>query len=226
MIEILDENDFFCIINKPAGISIHNESPSVQDFLVKLNKPAHFVNRIDQETSGLIVIAKKAELQAGLVDSLQLGKKYYRALLRGKLTSQNSNPQKSDSRNLNTTDEQKIIWTKPLSDKSEGRTLPEGKKSDQKPCETHVTILRQNQYFTEISAQILTGRQHQIRKHCCLAKHPIVGDKRYNDGKYNQKIDTLFKVSRMHLYAVELEFNFKNKNYSYKLDINLDHFFI
>lgn len=226
MIEILDENDFFCIINKPAGVSIHNESPSVQDFLVKLNKPTHFVNRIDQETSGLIVIAKKAELQAGLVDSLQLGKKYYRALLRGKLTLEKIDLKNPEFKNMNSHFEQKIIWTKPLSDKSEGRTQPEGKKSDQKPCETHATILRQNQYFTEISAQILTGRQHQIRKHCCLAKHPIVGDKRYNDGKYNQKIDTLFKVSRMHLYAVELEFNFKNKNYSYKLDINLDHFFI
>jgi 23S rRNA-/tRNA-specific pseudouridylate synthase len=59
MIQILAENNFFYVINKPVGFSVHNESPSVAEYLKTVKKAEHFVNRLDLETSGLMVIAQK-----------------------------------------------------------------------------------------------------------------------------------------------------------------------
>lgn len=212
MIQILTENNFFYVIHKPTGVSVHNETPSVLEFIKKLNKPDHFVNRLDRETSGLMVIAQDPKYHTPLSESLSQGQKTYRALLRGKLQSQKEN--------------QTLTWNLPLTDKSEGRKNPQGLSKDRIPCLTEIQILRQNAYFTEVLAVIKTGRQHQIRKHAALAKHAIVGDTRYNDPKYNQNIFKLYSIDRMLLHAEKLEFLFDNETNSFESsDFSLDHFF-
>jgi 23S rRNA-/tRNA-specific pseudouridylate synthase len=212
MIQILAENNFFYVINKPVGFSVHNESPSIADVLKSLKKPEHFVNRLDLETSGLMVIAQKPEYHEPLSQALNQGTKTYRALLRGSLKN----------------DVEK--WTKPLTDSAEGRKNPEGLTKNRIPCFTEIRVLRKNKFFTEVDATIQTGRQHQIRKHAALAKHPVVGDKRYNDSAYNEKVFAMYDVKRMFLHARKLEFKFgfKNdvENYTFELvDFSLDHFF-
>lgn len=213
MIQILDENNFFYTIHKPAGYSVHNETPSVLEFIQKLGKPDHFVNRLDLETSGLMIIAKEPKYHAPLSEALHLGTKTYRALLRGEVKDL-------------TKDNTALIWDRPLTDKSEGRKNPQGTAKDRVPCRTDVRILRKNKHLTEVFAEIKTGRQHQIRKHAALANHPIVGDKRYNDAKYNEKIFKMFSVQRLFLHAEQLEFQFQSQNYKYtSTDFSLDHFF-
>ncbi len=209
MIQILDENNFFYTIHKPAGFSVHNETPSVLEFIKKLGKPDHFVNRLDLETSGLMIIVKDPKYHAPLSESLSHGIKTYRALLRGEVK-----------------DKTTLVWDRPLTDKSEGRKNPQGATKDRVPCRTEVRILRKNKYLTEVFAEIKTGRQHQIRKHAALANHPIVGDKRYNDPKYNEKIFKMFSSERLFLHAEQLEFQFQSQNYKYtSVDFSLDHFF-
>ena len=213
MIQILDENNFFYTIHKPAGFSVHNETPSVLEFIQKLGKSDHFVNRLDLETSGLMIIAKDPKYHAPLSESLHRGTKTYRALLRGEI---------KDS----TIDSSPLIWDRPLTDKSEGRKNPQGTAKDRVPCRTEVRIKRKNKYLSEVFAEIKTGRQHQIRKHAALAGHPIVGDKRYNDPKYNEKIFKMFSSQRLFLHAEKLEFHFQNQLYNYiSTDFSLDHFF-
>lgn len=207
-IQILAENESFLVIAKPAGLSVHNNSPSVSDFLTTQKKALHFVNRLDLETSGLMVIAQKPELHAPLAKSLELGTKTYRALLRGGWKPS-----------------EKTIWNLPLTDKSEGRMNPQGKSSDRVAAESHVKVLRTNTYLTEAHVTILTGRQHQIRKHAALARHAIVGDPRYNEPKYNQRIASIYKEARMFLHAEKLIFNFENKHYEFEQLLNLDQFF-
>ena len=209
MIKIVEENEFFLVLVKPATYSVHNQKPSLVEELTAKKKPIHFVNRLDQETSGLMVVAKLPEYHEDLAQSLQEGRKLYRGLLRGPWK------QKSD----------KLILTKPLSDKAEGRKNPQGLADDRSPCETHLEKVRSNAYFTEVVAEIMTGRQHQIRKHCALIKQPLVGDKRYNDKDYNARIGKLYGVERMHLHAEKLEFKFKNKNYEFKNAYSVDLFF-
>ncbi len=208
MIQILSENNFFYVIDKPAGLSVHNASPSVLEYLKLLKKPDHFVNRLDLETSGLMVIAQKPEYHDPLNHALSLGTKTYRALLRGPLKNET------------------IVWNKPLSDQAEGRKNPEGLSKNRIPCVTEIKVIRKNDFLTEVDAIIRTGRQHQIRKHAALAKHPVVGDKRYNDPTYNEKISMRYGVQRMFLHARQLQFEFLNITYSFEsINFSLDHFF-
>lgn len=202
MIKAIFENDFFLILDKPAGVSTHNEKPSVLDYLQENNYPSHFVNRLDQETSGLLVVAKSKALHHSLSESIALGNKKYHALLRGVFAADSPEVQ---------------IWSWPLSDKAEGRRNPQGKKSDQKECRTEIKILNSNKYMTYVEATLITGRQHQIRKHAALSKHPIIGDKRYNDESYNKKFfERYSKIKqRLFLHAAELQFTMKNEEYKF-----------
>lgn len=212
MIQILDENNFFLTLYKPAGVSVHNQSPSLLEFLQAKKKPIHFVNRLDQETSGLMIVATQPEFHQPLADALDKGQKIYRALLRGSWKP--TQPE--------------IVLNWPLTDKSEGRKNPQGLSQDRKSCETHLKMLRSSSYFTEVLAEIKTGRQHQIRKHCALLKAPIVGDDRYNDRAYNQKMAGFYQNQipwRLFLHAEKLQFNFRNKNYFYEKAFSLDAFF-
>ncbi|AZZ36456.1 hypothetical protein CIK05_06525 [Bdellovibrio sp. qaytius] len=210
MISILENNVFFIVLNKPEGVSVHNEKPSLLDWLVERKLPQSFVNRIDQQTSGLVVVAHDPKDHEALTQSLQSGQKIYRALLRG---GWNDKPHS-------------LQWDLPLSDKAEGRKNPQGKASDRKNCLTLVNVVRTNQYFTEVLCEIKTGRQHQIRKHAVLAKHAIMGDTRYNDESYNLKMGAMYKTERMFLHAEELKFKFQGKEYHIKSEkMNCDMFF-
>jgi len=208
-IQLLEENEFFLVLDKPEKVSIHNQSPSVAEFLQKRQKPLHFINRLDSETSGLVLVAQKPEYHQALAEAFSGGHKIYRALLRS--------PWKST--------ETETRWAWPLTDRAEGRKNPQGIRSEQKTAETVIQVLRTNRYFTEVQAEILTGRQHQIRKHAALAQHPIVGDTRYNDEKYNRQIEKFYLSSRMHLHAEKIIMSWQGKSYTFFSEYRLDHFF-
>lgn len=208
MIQILAENNFFYVVDKPAGLSVHNASPSVSEQLKVLNKPEHFVNRLDLETSGLMIVAQKPDYHEPLSKALAEGTKTYRALLRGVV------------------DDDKVTCSKPLTDQAEGRKNPQGTSKIRFPCKTDFLVLRTSDYLTEVDAIIHTGRQHQIRKHAALMNHAIVGDKRYNEDKYNEKIFKIYNVHRMFLHARKIEFTFNNENYIFEsTGFSLDSFF-
>lgn len=207
--QLIEENEDFFVLYKPEGLSVHNQSPSLYEQLTLARKALHFINRLDVETSGLMVVAQRPELHAPMADALEKGQKFYRALLR----SPWKNPQ------------QELLWSWPISDKAEGRKNPQGAAEDRVKAETKVQIVRSNQYFTEVYLELLTGRQHQIRKHSALSNHPIVGDPRYNEDKYNANIQKFYGNARMLLHAEKLVFTFKNKDYVFENKINLDNFF-
>lgn len=210
MISVLEDNAFFIVLNKPEGVSVHNEKPSLLEWLTERKLPVNFVNRLDQQTSGLVVVARDPKFHEPLTQALQAGAKTYRALLRGGWKDKALT----------------LAWDLPLSDKAEGRKNPQGKSSDRKNCITHVQVVRSNQYFTEVLCEIKTGRQHQIRKHAALSKHAILGDSRYNDDSYNEKMGQMYKTSRMFLHAEELKFNFHGKEYHIHSEkMNCDMFF-
>lgn len=208
--KIIAENHHFIIIDKPHGVSVHNESPSLLEELKKLNLPDHFVNRLDKETSGLMVIARNPTDHQLLSESLSQGEKKYKAILRGCLSFDQGQ------------------WSYPVSDKSEGYKNPQGLKKDQLPSLTLVHVERKNKYLTEVTLSLQTGRQHQIRKHACLAGHPLLGDARYNEKKYNEKIFNFYPQAekRMYLHAEVLNFEFNKEKYNFFSEgFNSDYFF-
>lgn len=208
---IIAENALFTVIFKPQGVSVHNQTPSLLEYVKEQKKPEHFVNRLDFETSGLVIVAQNQNLHEPLQSSLHKGQKKYRALLRGALPIEKG---------------EKVTWNWPISDKAEGRRNPQGDKKNLKEAETEVILVRKNKFFSEVEIILKTGRQHQIRKHSALAKHPIVGDNRYNEDKYNSKIAEMYQETRMQLEAESLEFQFKNEKYSFKCNtLELDNYF-
>lgn len=209
MVQIIEENEFFLVLDKPSGFSVHNEKPSLVEFLTDIKKPLHFVNRLDQETSGLMIVAQKPSLHAELANSLEKGRKIYRALLRGNW--KHNQP------------ELKIDL--PLTDKSEGRDNPQGASPHRISCESIFHLQRTNSFFSEVLVEILTGRQHQIRKHSALLKQPIVGDNRYGNPKDNERLEKFYGTSRLQLHAEILEFNFNGNHFRFERKYSLDHFF-
>ena len=212
---IIFENDNFIIVNKPSGLLVHADHTQEADLLSLLqndkkstaptasinrdqsaskNKtdsylsPLHLLNRLDKETSGLVLIVKKTELVPDFQALLEHSTKKYIAVLRGHL------PVHDDLQ----------IWDWPISDKAEGGENPQGKTADRKPAVTKFKVLQSNSYFSLVELQIETGRQHQIRKHARLAGRPVVGDNRYGNAKDNTKIKDRYRFARMALHAYQL----------------------
>lgn len=193
MIQTLFQHDDFAIVNKPEGLSCHNDGDSL---IHRLGKGWHLVNRIDRETSGLVVVTQKPDLQNAIQLALTQGKKFYSAVLRGNM------PHQAGLWNE---------WTFPISDQGEGRETPQGRTEDQKESKTLYTVTQSNSYFTAVLCQLITGRQHQIRKHSRLAGRPIVGDPRYGNAKDNDRIAKMYDFHRMALHSWKLEFNWNDQ---------------
>lgn len=198
-ISVLLETQDFIAIDKPPGLSVHNDDAGGTNVLQIMGKHLHLAHRLDKETSGILLLAKNSGAAHALM--LALGQpsseKTYEAILRGSLKT--------------STDTTNLQWAWPISDKAEGRQNPQGKSSERMEALTIVSLLHGNRYFTRVNAVIKTGRQHQIRKHAALAKCPIVGDSRYNDKVYNQKIFQYYDFNRMLLHAAQLRFTFKGQ---------------
>ncbi|MFP5520494.1 MAG: RluA family pseudouridine synthase [Bdellovibrionia bacterium] len=203
--EIILEEDEFIVVNKPVGLSVHNGTPS-EPCVLDFYPSYHLAHRLDKETSGVLVLTKNNPTQMMTILSSENSQKYYLALLRGSITGPTT-----------------FEWNQKLTDKAEGRKNPQGKASDRLPCSTIVTIDKQNKFMTLATCLIKTGRQHQIRKHAAINKHPIVGDPRYNDPTYNKKIATLYNTDRMFLHAHRLIMPYKNKTLT--LEAPLDNTF-
>jgi RluA family pseudouridine synthase len=192
-IPVLFQNNDFIAVDKPAGLSVHNnEDP---DNLLKALQMQRAwsslfpVHRLDKETSGVQVLALHDSAAKELASEFEAHnvEKIYVGVLRGQMK------------------ELKGVWKKPLTDKAEGRKNPQGLAKDRKPCETRFKVIESNAYFTMCEFQIMTGRQHQIRKHAAIAGHALVGDPRYGDKKYNERMAGLYKTERMQLHSKRVE---------------------
>jgi RluA family pseudouridine synthase len=193
-ITLLFMNKDFVAVDKPTGLSVHNnEDP--ENLLLFLEKQLHTknlypVHRLDKETSGVQIIALQQQSAKELSTLFQEKsvKKTYLGIVRGKLN------------------ESQGRWTQSLTDKAEGRKSPAGILGLRVACQTEFRVLKTNPFFSLCQFDLQTGRQHQIRKHCALANHPLVGDNRYGESKYNRKIEGIYKTARMFLHCSELHF--------------------
>lgn len=207
-ISILFENESFLVVDKPSGLSVHNPLPNEKCLLDFLPPGSHLVHRLDKETSGLILVAKNSSVASELMSVLEDKKvhKVYTAVLKGSLPVLVGWQQ----------------WKWPITDKGEGRKNPQGSSQDRKDSLSLWQGVASTKYLSLVEVQIITGRQHQIRKHAALANHPIVGDPRYNDSKYNKKMAMIYKTDRMFLHASKLSFSWKQKEWSFESPLPLE----
>ncbi|MNK07366.1 tRNA pseudouridine synthase C [compost metagenome] len=207
---VIEKSRNWLVIDKPHGISVHNESGDVRSLLKQQLHKGTFhdiypVHRLDKETSGLLVVATEQETAANLSEQFQSHKaeKNYVAVVRGQMT----------------VSDEWIPWEFPISDKAEGRKNPQGLLKDRIEAKSLVKVLESNNFFSLIEVRLLTGRQHQIRKHAALARHAIVGDERYGDEKYNAKMAGIYGTDRMFLHAFRLSLNVGNRVQTFETTI-------
>lgn len=185
-------SDEFAIVDKPSGLTCHNSDDSL---LSRLEGEYHLVNRLDKETSGLVVVTRHAHLQNRLQEAMRDGTKEYVTILRGKIP----------------TSPHWQIWNSPISDAGESRDNPQGPVAERVAAETRYRCVRGNDYFSLVHCQLGTGRQHQIRKHAAMAGRPIVGDPRYGSPKDNERIKKIYGFSRLALHAHRLELTWSSQ---------------
>jgi len=195
-LEVIYEDDFIAVINKPAGFSVSgnkfktianalsfNLKKSEQEDALPHPLPVH---RLDNQTSGLLIIAKtkKARIILGNQFERKEIEKYYYAVVIGKT------PLKGN-----------------ISIPIEGK--PSFSKFELIKTETSL----RNNFLSLIKLSPKTGRTHQLRIHCEASGFPILGDKLYNGNK------SIFKGKGLFLSSTELAFNHPITNDNLKLAI-------
>lgn len=177
-LEILFEDESLIAINKPVGLLVHPSASEKSGTL--LNGLAyHFwqtsgeairpglIHRLDRNTSGVIVLAKTARAHRTLSKHFRERwvKKFYLALVSGRV--------ERDSGEIDAPigcSEDRNVWPR-------WRVMDE--KDGGKPAKTKYRVIRRFAAHTLLELEPLTGRTHQIRIHCQLIGHPVVGDPFY-----------------------------------------------
>lgn len=220
---VLEDGDLF-IINKASWINVHpgdhktketNIIAQVQDYLGdtfnSLTFKPSLIHRIDRDTSGILMIAKKKDILSRLVNdfkSHEKVKKTYYAVVLWKLSRESGTITKKLLRIENAKNEAKVqVSEKGQTAISHYKTiaeysviLPEGKK-----------------ILTEVEIQIETGRMHQIRVHMAAVWNPILWDKSYWNKKLNAYFSKHFWLSRQALHAWKIDFFHYGRNKKMKL---------
>lgn len=208
---VVFEDDQLLAINKPSGIAVHGGSGlqfGLIETLRSMRPDARFlelVHRLDRETSGLVLIAKKPAALRALHEQLRAqGKidKRYLALAEG-----------SWPRHLR-------LVEAPLQrfERKSGERMVKVAK-DGKPSTTEFRIRENFAQVTLVEARPLTGRTHQIRVHALHAGHTLLGD-----GKYQTPISEAYarklQLKRLFLHAESLAFMLNEQRYELKAPLD------
>ncbi|MEQ5227134.1 23S rRNA pseudouridine(955/2504/2580) synthase RluC [Proteus cibi] len=193
---ILYEDEHLMLINKPSGTAVHGGSGlsfGVIEGLRALRPEARFlelVHRLDRDTSGVLLIAKKRSALRALHEQLRLKQmqKDYLALVRGQWQSHTKVVQAPLLKNILQSGERVV------------KVSNEGK-----PSETRFKVEERFAFATLVKASPVTGRTHQIRVHTLHAGHPIAFDDRYGDRDFDSQLVGT-KLNRLFLHASSLTF--------------------
>jgi 23S rRNA pseudouridine955/2504/2580 synthase len=198
---VLFEDSHLLIIDKPSGVAVHGGSGVSYGVIEQLRaarpqaKFLELVHRLDRETSGILLLAKKRSALTNLHEQMRDGQtdKRYLTLVHGDWKNQKQHV--------------KLPLFKYTTSEGERRVRVQ---ADGMPSHTVFTLLRKFREFALLEAELKTGRTHQIRVHLSASGFPIAGDDKYGDFGLNrllQKADgDRIALKRMFLHAHQITF--------------------
>ena len=197
-LDILYEDEYLLIVNKPAGMPVHPSCDHYEDSLsngVKyhfdiqgLNKKIRPVNRLDKNTSGVVIFAKNEYVQEKL-SSQMLNKQFqkeYIAICDGIFD------EKSGTISANIKRKNESIIERCVNESGQSAI-------------THYNVLEEKNNISKVQLFLETGRTHQIRVHMAYIGHPIIGDDLYG------KPSSLINRQALHAYKVKFAHPITNK---------------
>jgi len=193
---VLYEDDRFLVLNKPSGLAVHGGSGLSHGVIEALremrteDRHLELVHRLDRETSGCLLIARKRSALRILHELLRTRqvRKRYLALLAGSWPRDSLEVDEPLAKNRLQSGERMV------------RVDPRGKQA-----QTRFRVLRRYRDAMLVEARLMTGRTHQIRVHAAHLGTPILGDDKYGDDLLNRRMREK-GLRRLFLHATSLGF--------------------
>ena len=196
---IIEDNDNFIVINKPAGIPVQSGTKSFKNITDLLKNSKYFegsnpfiVHRIDKETSGILIIAKNRKYAQLFTSLFRIRKihKTYLALAYGKIN-------------------------KSVKSMRDDLIYYENKKKIIQKAISNIKIIKSNDELSYVELNPVTGRKHQLRKQLLNIGNPIIGD-----DKYFLTNSRKIKTKNLMLHAYRIKFMINNVQYNFKAKYN------
>jgi 23S rRNA pseudouridine955/2504/2580 synthase len=205
------EDEYFLAIDKPSGIAVHGGSGvahGVIESLRAMRPEARFlelVHRLDRDTSGVLLVAKKRSALTALHELLRTRDmdKRYQVAVRGRFRNELQRVRAALAKRTTASGEKHVSVSE-----------------DGQDAETVFRRLAVGAEASLLEAELLTGRTHQIRVHLAHLKHPVLGDDKYGDFELNKRLRKE-GLKRMFLHAASLAFRHPATGAAMKLEAPL-----
>jgi len=208
-LDIVIQTEDYLIVNKPSGLASQPGSgtkpgESLVEYLwewgrkEQLDFKPTIAHRLDQETSGMIMVALHGDTLRDLTRMIREHEvdKYYFALVKGNLSK--------DRGTIN----EKLTRT----DAAKGSKMKVGQDDkDAKEAVTHYRVKQHYIGYDLVKIKLETGRMHQIRAHFASIGHPLLGDSRYGDFALNREVKKQLGLHRLFLHSCRLEFDWQGE---------------
>jgi 23S rRNA pseudouridine955/2504/2580 synthase len=193
---VLREDGELIVLDKPSGLAAHGGSGVSLGAIeamraLRPNLEIELVHRLDRDTSGLMLMAKKHSALRRLQALIREGQveKHYLALVMGEPARERFEVRAALAKNL----------------LRGGERMVEVDEEQGKPSISRFRVIERFPGAALVDVQILTGRTHQIRVHAAHAGHPLAGDGKYGDEEFNKRMRAA-GLRRLFLHAHSLRF--------------------
>jgi 23S rRNA pseudouridine955/2504/2580 synthase len=197
---IIENNENFIVINKPAGIAVQSGTKSFKNVVDTLRETRYFedskpyiVHRLDKETSGILIVAKTREYAQLFTSLFRIRKihKIYLAVVYGEI-----------SKDIKVLEDDLIVYEKE-------------RKIVQKAT-SFVRQLKSSSEYSLLELRPITGRKHQLRKQLYNIGNSVIGDDKY----YVKRGKNFIKSKNLMLHAYEIKFMINNIKYNFTAEPN------
>lgn len=230
--DVVDESEDWIVVNKPAPLIVHPTSNKIEptllggveqllSFEIENGARLSIINRLDRETSGLVLIAKRksaARMFGRAMERRLIGKEY-------------------DALCFGWPCWDEVVVDQPLIRKGEVEAsaiwVKQQVHPDGKPCETRFVVVERKtiagQKIAQLKAYPKTGRMHQIRVHSSYIGHPLIGDKIYGEdencyldfieGGWSDRLEQLLLIERHALHASRMHMKIGDDEFDWKVGL-------